>query len=200
VQAHIPSFEPRAEGSQPAIESTQHQSPALSTSQKLWNAAYDKVEEDNAKLVGSYIQTLANILKTKASEESISDADHVAAELKDPSKRQTYMKMLVEEGHARFVKASRITEGVGRFAKAILAVKPIMDLVIQNIPQAAPAALPWGGVCVGLQVSIHHCIVLCQLISLRSSRTLRGRRNPTSRGLPMLFPEWNGIAPWPNIS
>jgi hypothetical protein len=45
-----------------------------------------KLEEDNAKFVGSYIQTLANVLKIKAFEEFISDADNVAAELRDPNK------------------------------------------------------------------------------------------------------------------
>jgi hypothetical protein len=40
------------------------------------------------------------------------------------------MKMLVEEGQARFVKASKVTKGVGSFAKAILSVKPIIDMVI----------------------------------------------------------------------
>jgi hypothetical protein len=70
------------------------------------------------------------------------DADNVVAELKDPSKRQMHMKKLVEEGQAKVAKASKITRGVGDFANAILSVKPMIDLAIQNIPQAAPAALP----------------------------------------------------------
>jgi hypothetical protein len=41
-----------------------------------------------------------------------------------------YMKKLVEEGQVKFVKASKITKGVGSFAKAILSVKPMIDLVI----------------------------------------------------------------------
>lgn len=99
----------------------------LSPSQRLWNAAYNRLKEDDAKLVESYIQTLAHVLKTEASEESISDADNVAAELEDPSKRQMYIKKLVKEGQARFDKASNITKGVGSFAKAILSVRPIIN-------------------------------------------------------------------------
>jgi predicted HAD superfamily Cof-like phosphohydrolase len=162
AQTHVVlSIEPRAEESQAATEPTQQQSPALSTSQRLWNAAFDRLEEDKdtAELVRSYIKTLATVLKTEASEKSISDADNVAAELKDPSKRQMNMKKLVEEGQAKVDKVSKITRRLGDFANAILSVKPMIDLAIQNIPQAAPAALPWAGVCIGLQVGIHYCIV-----------------------------------------
>jgi hypothetical protein len=199
AQTRVPPDEHRPEGPQPATESKEQQAPALSTSQRLWNAAYDRLEKENdtAELVKSYMKTLATARKTEASENSTSDADNVTAELKDPSKRQMHMKKLVEEGQAKVAKASKITKGLGDFAKAILSAKPMIDLAIQGIPQAAPAALPWAGVCVGLQVSIRHCIVwfLCQLTSIRSSRILRKRRDPTLRGLRMLFPEWTGIAP-----
>jgi hypothetical protein len=160
AQKHVVlSIEPRAEESQPAPDPTQQQSPALSTSQRLWNAAYDKLEEDNAKLIGSYVQTLAHVLGTEASEESMWDADNIATELKNPSKRQKYMKKLVVEGQVKVAESSKIMKAVGGFANAILVLKPTVDMLIQNIPQAAPAALPWGGFCVGLQVSIHHCII-----------------------------------------
>ncbi len=65
----------------------------------------------------------------------------------------------MEEGRARFDKASNIIKGVDSFAKAILLVKLILDLVIQNIPQAALTMLPWGGICVRLEVSIHYYII-----------------------------------------
>jgi hypothetical protein len=84
-------------------------------------------------------------------------------ELKDRTKRQMHMKMLVEIGKAQFAKASKITKAVGDFAKAILLIKPIIDPVIQYTPQTAPAALPWAGVCFGLQVSSYYCIVFVSL-------------------------------------
>lgn len=54
-----------------------------------------------------------------------------------------HMKELVEEGQAKVSKTSKITKGLGDFAEAILSVKPMIDLTIQSIPQAASAALPW---------------------------------------------------------
>ena len=133
-------------------ESADQQPPGLSTSQRFWNAAYDnlKKDDDTAELVRSYVKTLTKVLE--AEPEIASDVD-VTIELEDPTKRQTFMRKRVEEGRAKVAKASKITKGVGDFVEAILSVKPMVDLAIKNIPQAAPAALPWAGVCVGLQVS-----------------------------------------------
>jgi len=93
--------------------------------------------------VQSYTEALTKALGTNP---DITD-------LEDPDKRQIFMKELVEEGKAKVAKVSKITKGVGDFAAAVLSVKPILDLAINNIPQAAPAAIPWAGVCAGLQVS-----------------------------------------------
>ncbi|KAK0706158.1 hypothetical protein B0T26DRAFT_655498, partial [Lasiosphaeria miniovina] len=40
--------------------------------------------------------------------------------------------------------ASRITTGVGDVADFILSAKAMVDIVIQSVPQAAPAALLWA--------------------------------------------------------
>lgn len=122
-------------------------------SQRLWNAAYDNLKkgDDTAELVGSYVKTLTKVLEA---EHEIPSGTDVTAELEDPAKRQMFMRKRVEKGRAKVAKASKITKGVGDFVEAILSVKPMADLAINNIPQAAPAALPWAGVCIGLQVSI----------------------------------------------
>jgi hypothetical protein len=157
-------------GADPGAKEPQ-QLPALSTSQRLWNDTYDSLEndDDTAKLVKSYMKTLTTVLQVeKASDASASGDSNVSAELKDPIKRQMHMKKLVEEGRAKVSAASTITRGVGDVAQFILSAKGMIDLAIQNIPQAA---LPWAGVCVGLQVSNHPSIVWfpCQLIPIRSS-------------------------------
>ncbi|KAK4233014.1 hypothetical protein C8A03DRAFT_39311, partial [Achaetomium macrosporum] len=128
---------PECEGQQP---------PALSVSQTLWNAAYDSLEEDadTAELVKSYIKTLMIV--------SDIDSGTLSAELKDPIQRQLHMKELVEKGQAKISTSSKIAKGVGDVAQFILSAKPIIDAAIQNIPQAA---LPWAGICVGLQILLN---------------------------------------------
>lgn len=137
--------EPQAEDL-PATESTEQQLPALSTSRRLWNAAYDSLEKekDTAKLAGSYIEILVKVLGVK----------YDGADLNDPNKRQELMKELVQAGQAKIATSSKIIEGVGDIAGFILSAKGMIDAAIQNIPQAA---LPWAGVCVGLQVSGCFC-------------------------------------------
>ncbi|KND89309.1 Vegetative incompatibility protein HET-E-1, partial [Tolypocladium ophioglossoides CBS 100239] len=143
------AIEPRAEAS-PATQLPQRQTHSISTSQRLWNAAYDRLKDDKdtAELVTAYVKTLMKVLG--ASLETTFGAD-VMTELEDPVRRQLVMKKLVEEGRSKADKASKIAKRVGDFAQAVLSFKPLVDLVL-SIPQAAPAALPWAGVCIGLQI------------------------------------------------
>ncbi|KAH6714777.1 hypothetical protein BKA61DRAFT_735120 [Leptodontidium sp. MPI-SDFR-AT-0119] len=81
------SIEPRAEESQPAPDPTQQLSPALSTSQRLCNTAYDRLEED----------------KDTAELTVASGAGDIFTKLKDLTKRQKYMEDLVKKGQSKFV-------------------------------------------------------------------------------------------------
>lgn len=138
AQTHVvPSIKPQAEESQPTTEPTQQQCPALSTSQRLWNAAYNSLKKDDAMLVRSYTKILEKVLRPEVSEISASDIDDVPAELRDSTRQQIYMKKLVEEGQAKVSTASKITKGVGDVAQFILSAKDMIDMAIQNIPQAA---------------------------------------------------------------
>jgi hypothetical protein len=120
----------------------------------------------------------------------------VAAELEDPTKRQMFMRERVEKGRAKVAKASKISKRVGDFVDAALLVEPMVDAVIQNTPHAAPAALPWAGVCVGLQVSYRlDRLASVSADTLRSSRTLRRRQDPTLPASRPSFPGWIGTAP-----
>ncbi|KAI0388306.1 hypothetical protein F5Y17DRAFT_453334 [Xylariaceae sp. FL0594] len=56
---------------------------------------------------------------------------------------------------------------VGEVADFVLSAKALVDLVLQSVPQAAPAALPWAGVCLGLQVSSTLSIVLPSFANIR---------------------------------
>jgi hypothetical protein len=119
AQKHVVlSIEPQAEESQPALDPTQQQSPALSTSQRLWNTAYDRLEEDKdtTELVRSYLEILTKVLLANTLKTVASGAGDVFAELKEPAKRQKYMEDLVKKGQSKVATASKITKGVGDVA------------------------------------------------------------------------------------
>ncbi|KAJ6439182.1 NACHT and WD40 domain protein [Purpureocillium lavendulum] len=115
----------------------------MSTSQRLWNAAFDGLQDDSGttKLVESYAQTLTRILGSGSSTHT---------ELDDPGRRQVLMRELVQGGLKRISTPSRIRRGVGDVAQFVISAKSMIDIAIQNIPQAA---LPWAGVCIGLQAT-----------------------------------------------
>ncbi|KAH6627716.1 hypothetical protein F5144DRAFT_653037 [Chaetomium tenue] len=130
----------------PPTECTEPPTPTLSVSERLWNRAYDSLEMDNAELVISYLKTLEKVLGANP---GVAPDTNILAEFHDPTKRQMHMRRLVEEGRAKISTASKITSGVGGVADIVLSVKGIIDLAVQSVPQAA---LPWAGVCVGLQI------------------------------------------------
>ncbi|KAK5989962.1 Vegetative incompatibility protein HET-E-1 [Cladobotryum mycophilum] len=138
-------------------QSTEQQNPPtpeLSTSQRLWNAAYDSLEgdEETSELVKNYVKTLARVLKAgNGPDASVSEGD-VSNELGDLTKRQEFMKKAMDEGRKKFATSSKIMQMAGDVSQFILSAKAMIDVAIQNVPQAA---LPWAGVCLGLQILLN---------------------------------------------
>ncbi|RYP09139.1 hypothetical protein DL764_001466 [Monosporascus ibericus] len=139
--------DPQAESEPTVTKSTEQQTPALPASQRLWNAAYDSVERDDADLVGSYVKTLETVLGAGPGAAPGTD---ISAELHDPTKRQMHMKKLVEEGQSKISRATKTMNRPGEVADTILSIR--IDVAVQSVSQAA---LPWVGVCAGLQILLN---------------------------------------------
>lgn len=95
------------------------------------------------------METLTKVLRANIPKTVASGAGDISTELKDLAKRQKYMEDLVKKGQSKVTTVSKISKGVGDVAQFVLSAKGMIDAAIQNIPQAA---LPWAGVCIGLQV------------------------------------------------
>jgi hypothetical protein len=148
------------------------QSDNSSLSEELWNDAYDEIEAAEENLVKSYALALKVYLNNKSpNEPPLSDAEFLA-QFNDRAKRREFMKNLLEEGKKRVARTVAVSNVVGNIAQAILRVKPAADVVL-TVPQAAPAALPWAGVCVGLEVGDDLLVTFMtanRLDSLKSSK------------------------------
>lgn len=162
-----PSVEPRLADSQAAstsqvaclaisserpaqVEPLARPNPTVSVSEEIWNTAYDDLEATEGELVRSYVKILKEVLGRESGEPSTSD---LVAEMKDPLQRQKNRRELIQNGQRRISNVSKMTTKVGEIADYILKSKGIVNLTLQSVPQAAPAALPWAGVCLGLEVS-----------------------------------------------
>jgi hypothetical protein len=140
----------RVQKSEPVASPTEQQTPSLPTSQRLWNTAYDSLgsDDETAKLIRDYIKTLTSVLAIEGAANSNTDT---SIDPMDPAERQRYMRKLVETGQVKIATTAKVTKKVlGDAVDFVLSAKGMIDLAIQNIPQAA---LPWAGVCIGLQVS-----------------------------------------------
>lgn len=82
----------------------------------------------------------------------VSDEPATSAAMQDRTKRQEYLQMLVKNGQKKAKKASKISSTIGAIADTILEAKPYVAIILQA-PQAAPAAIPWAGACLVLDVS-----------------------------------------------
>lgn len=80
----------------------------------------------------------------------VSPGSHVSPALNDPNSRQELIKELVQANEPNIAMLLRNTKKRGNVTEFILSTKGMIFTAIQNTAQAA---LPWAGVCVGLQVS-----------------------------------------------
>jgi hypothetical protein len=176
----------------------------LPKSQQLWNDAYDGLEEGGATsgIVQSYAETLTYAIAGEDEKTPGPEMATLAAELKDPVKRQAHMRDLVQKGREKFADDSKLAQTVGDVAGFVLQARGVIDVAIKNVPQAA---LPWAGVCVGLQVRTIRLKELTQLMNIGMlilvlpNRFLPIRPKSLERTWPelrMSSREWIGTVRW----
>ncbi|KAJ3489330.1 hypothetical protein NLG97_g6016 [Lecanicillium saksenae] len=120
------------------------------------SSAQDQTTVGDASAESSSAQDQAPVVGSSTTGASELDqlAAGILAKLKDPTKRQLFLEMLVTSGKARVKKTERVSKAAGYVAEKVLFLKPAMEVVLQ-IPQAAPAALPWAGICLGMKILSH---------------------------------------------
>lgn len=125
--------------------------PDISISRKVWDRAYDELAQDEAtkSLVEGYLMA---VQKANNPDDDATDAElkENAAKMNNEEDRQSLMKKTLESGRKKIFKSSKVTNAVGGASGFVLKFKSVIDLAVGTNPQAA---LPWAGVCIGLQVS-----------------------------------------------
>ena len=119
----------------------------ITTSERVWNRAYNALATDKATvgLVEAYVKVLPNAIDPDASA-----AGEFSLEMETPFQRQASMKAAINRGKAKIETSDKITNATGEVVSFINKFKGVVDVAVSSNPQAA---LPWAGVCVGLQVS-----------------------------------------------
>lgn len=140
---------------------------------ELWNTAYDQLETDEAtaEIATAYRETLAELLtkgeldmrrnatspvgaSTDTSVDNVAVQDAIRADklgqLKDWERRSELLTRFVMDGQDK-IKLTTASQRVGTIAEGILKAQPLVNIALQ-VPHAAPAALPWAGVLIGLQI------------------------------------------------
>lgn len=125
---------------------------SVSISERIWNRAYDSIVagDETSELADKYLKALAVALGPGSTDPSDSARPELPVDLHDSATRQTHMKMLIKEGQRRIARTTRVMEKIGTVIEFVQYAKGAIDVAVETNPQAA---LPWAGVCVGLEVS-----------------------------------------------
>ncbi|KAL3599804.1 hypothetical protein FPOAC2_04032 [Fusarium poae] len=123
-------------------------SPLPSLQERIWNQAYDKLKENEPKLVGVYEKILS--AKLHGDDPSSATRESTDNEIGEtPRTRCGQMQQLVQAGLDRTQKQASIKQGIDEGLQAVQEVRRIVDKALHAAPEAAVA---WVGVCLGLEI------------------------------------------------
>jgi hypothetical protein len=123
-------------------------------SQRVWDRAFDDLAEaaETKDLVEAYAKVIPEALKPEGAEKSTENGnEEAAAKMRNPDERRELMRASVEAGIKKLSnsKSTKLSDAAGTASSIVLGMKDTIDLAVSTNPQAA---LPWAGVCIGLQV------------------------------------------------
>lgn len=131
---------------------------------QIWNDAYDKVKEDEPRLVDAYEKILSVMLK--AGDSPPSSDQKTANDIKqDSNARQIQMKALIEDCIERTKKQVSIKGGIDDAVRPIQNVKDFVSVVVKAEPTAAVA---WAGLCACMEVRTVQTIPPWRLLLTRN--------------------------------
>ncbi|KAF7522219.1 hypothetical protein G7054_g12211 [Neopestalotiopsis clavispora] len=118
----------------------------LSIAEQLWQEAYSEVGKKEPNLVESFEFSIRQQLGQDEPKSDQGTPKGVAVREK-PTPSQ--MQQLVQEGIERTKTSANVKQAFGAGLSAIQPAKDIMDRVVGFAPQAA---IPWAGICLGLEI------------------------------------------------
>ncbi|KAK9849582.1 hypothetical protein MYU51_014179 [Penicillium brevicompactum] len=142
-----------AESPKPEVATKSEVDLDISISRKVWNRAYEELATDGAtkSLVEDYMMAVQRANKP-SEDASESELRANVARMNNEAEREKLMKQTLESGQKKIYKTSKLTNAVGGASGFVLKFKSVIDLAVGTNPQAA---LPWAGVCIGLQFMLN---------------------------------------------
>ncbi|KAH0536101.1 hypothetical protein FGG08_006987, partial [Glutinoglossum americanum] len=113
-------------------------SPSSAQSKQLWNRAYDELKRSEPKLLVAYERILSRELKEDNSSPDEPGFEN-SIEQANTTKRWLQMERLVQVGLRKIEGEDKVKQAVGEVLQGVLAVKDIVSLAVQTVPQAALA-------------------------------------------------------------
>lgn len=116
---------------------------------RIWNSAYDKVKEDEPRLVEAY----EKILSAQLGDDNPTPLDGASTNVinQDAGARQDQMKQLVDKGVEKTERETKVKEKIKEGMQPIKNIKDFVALAVKSEPTAAVA---WVGITTFMEVSI----------------------------------------------
>lgn len=115
---------------------------------RIWNSAYDKVKEDEPRLVEAY----EKILSVQLGDDNPAPLDGASTNAikQDAGARQDQMKQLVDKGLEKTEREAKMKEKIKEGMHPIKNIKDFVALAVKSEPTAAVA---WVGITTCMEVS-----------------------------------------------